>query len=103
MNQTATYFQVALGDTVDNGGDDFGVFGNETPEAALAEAVRDSDPTRLYEAPVLLSTNPTHGRGAPRSDGNGHGGADRSGWWYVTDETGALRGIYSVSAVVHVD
>jgi hypothetical protein len=90
-------FRVALGDTIEQGGTDYGIFPVATPAEAVSEAVRDADPTRQYDAPELLSESLAFGRGRNTWDNSGQGTQDRSSWYYVTDDAGRFAGVFAVS------
>jgi hypothetical protein len=66
-----------------NDGNDYGEFAGETAAEALLAALRDSDPTRRYGTPELLTHSADYGRGSAALNGNG--AQDRSRFWYVTD------------------
>lgn len=90
-------YQIRLGDDPQSDnttGLDYGEWDVPTPEEAILAALRDADPTRHYECPVLVSASPSYGHGARRIDGNG--AQSRGDWWYVS-EHGAHVGIYTVA------
>ncbi len=93
MTTTAqtTTFTVSLGDTIENGGEDYGTFTAATAEDAVLAVLSDMDRTREYSAVEQLSHSRDFGRPADRVNGNG--GQDRSGWWYV-EADGRFVGVY---------
>jgi hypothetical protein len=87
-------YAISLGDLPERGGEDYGAWDGDTPEAALLACRRDADRTRPVPAVRHLSDAAAYGRGSDALNGNG--ADDRSDWWYVRAlDTGRL-GVYAL-------